>query len=143
MVFCRRPVAGLSTLIRLRAAKHRYELPPGMCSAGQPEDVEEYVLVVLKPYADCWDEAILTAAITFIHDELGIRKIYYHSAESGAKMKRIRWDLPPRSLYSKLPKRFGFKKTQEVPEFLKEDKSFRRLYKRIKPVTLHRLCLPA
>ena len=114
-----------------------------MCSAGQPEDVEEYVLVVLKPYADCWDEAILTAAITFIHDELGIRKIYYHSAESGAKMKRLRWDLPPRSLYSKLPKRFGFKMTQEVPEFLKEDKSFRRLYKRIKPVTLHRLCLSA
>ncbi len=126
-----------------RAAKGECELPPGMWSSGRPEDVEEYVLVILKPYADCWDEAILAAAINFIRGELGIRTIFYHSAESGAKMKRIPYDRPPRSLYSTLPRRFGFKKTQEVPEFLMEDKSFRRLYKAIKPVTMHRLCLPA
>ena len=125
------------------AAKHRCGMPPLTYSDGTLKDVERYVVVVLRPYADCWDEAMLSAAITFIRDELGIRKIYYHSVESGAKMKRIHRYLPPRSLYSTLPKRFGFKKTQEVPEFLMEDKSFRRLYKAIKPVTLHRLCLPA
>ena len=126
-----------------RAAKGQRDLPRELCCAGLPQDVEEYVLVVLKPYADCWDEAMLAAAITFIRGELGIRTIFYHSAESGAKMKRIRHYYPPRSLYSTLPIRFGFKKTQEVPDFLMEDRSFRRLYKAIKPVTMHRLCLPA
>ena len=102
-----------------------------------------YIAVELKPYVDCWDEAILSAAISFIRDELGIGKIYYHTPDSGAKMKKIDVTFPPRSLYTDLPRRFGFRKTEEVPQFLRTEKSFKRVYKRIRPVTLHRLCLPA
>jgi hypothetical protein len=125
------------------AALTNCEMPRLTHSEGRPADVEDYVVVVLQPYVDCWDEAVLAAAITFIRDELGICSIYYHTVESGAKLKRIRGFLPPRSLYSALPKRFGFRKTENMPEFLLANRSFRRRYARVKPLTMHRLSLPA
>jgi len=55
-------------------------------------------------------------------NELGISKVYYHTYESGNYFKGLpEYSRPPRSLYTKLPKRFGFKETQEKPEFWKQN----------------------
>lgn len=80
-----------------------------------------------------WDEAMLCAAIRFIVRELGIRRIYYHSPVSGARLKGAK-DAPV-SLYSDLPRRFCFEKTGEVPKFVRVRRSQRE------NLWMHRLCL--
>jgi hypothetical protein len=78
---------------------------------------------VLRPYAKVWDEAMLTAALCFIRRELGIREVFYHSFETGNRLKGIEryyhYGKPPRYLYTELPKKFCFVKTSEAPDFLK------------------------
>lgn len=82
-----------------------------------------------------WDEAMLSAAVGFIVNELGLRRIYYHSPISGAKLKGDGANKAPTSLYTDLPKRFCFEKTIDLPTFLKR--------KRSHPANLwmHRICL--
>lgn len=98
---------------------------------GKVDSVLEYYRNVLSPYQKFWSEAILAAAIEFIRTELGIGEIYFHSTYTGCMVKSIDYDYPPRSLYSKLPERFCFRKTDEAPKFLFEDKGFRKRYKKI------------
>ncbi|WP_028488551.1 hypothetical protein [Thiothrix lacustris] len=78
---------------------------------------------VLRPYSKVWDEAILTAALCFIRRELGIREVFYHSYDTGNRLKGIEryyeYGKPPRYLYTDLPKKFCFVKTSEAPDFLK------------------------
>lgn len=98
---------------------------------GNLDDVVEYCENVLKPYEQIWSEAMLSAAIDFIRTELGIRRIFYHSDTTGYRVKRIRYTRPPKSLYNKLPRQFCFEKTGDAPEFLMNDKGFRRLYRKV------------
>ena len=98
---------------------------------GHINDLVEYCEKVLKPYQDMWSEAMLAAAIEFIKSELGIKTIYYHTDTTGYRVKRINYDKPPKSLYQKLPKQFCFDKVGEAPEFLTQDKTFRRIYKKV------------
>ncbi len=85
--------------------------------------VERYLKAILAAYETTWDEAMLTAAVWFLSEEIGIRKIYYHSFETGRKLKGIEADwAPPRSLYTKLPRRFCFEATEEAPSFIAECK---------------------
>jgi len=81
-----------------------------------------------------WDEAMLCAALRFIVHELGIRRIYYHSPVSGARLKRAK-DAPV-SLYSDLPRRFCFEKTQELPTFVPKKRG-----KFLHGLWMHRLCV--
>lgn len=78
---------------------------------------------VLRPYAGVWAEAMLTAALCFIRRELGIREVFYHSFDTGNRLKGIEryyhYGKPPRYLYTELPKKFCFAKTSEAPDFLK------------------------
>lgn len=80
--------------------------------------VIRYVDSVLRQHEEIWDEAMLSSTIHFLREELGIRSIYYHTYESGARLKHIHYRLPPRSIYSRLPKRFCFTDTDQRPEFL-------------------------
>jgi len=82
--------------------------------------VIRYVDSILRRHEQTWDEAMLAATICFLREELGIGTIYYHTHESGARLKRIRNRLPPRSIYSRLPKRFCFAETDRRPAFLPE-----------------------
>ena len=82
------------------------------------DDVIRYFDSTLQPHVGFWDEAMLSAAIWFLREELGIRTIYYHTHESGAALKKITYRLPPRSLYTKLPRKFCFTETTERPCFL-------------------------
>lgn len=100
------------------------------------EDVILYVQEVLDKYANVWDEAMLSATIHFIREELGISNVYYHTFETGRVLKRIRWTQPPRSLYTKLPRRFCFEQVDDVPTFLKKERVVRRsLKKLVKPAS--------
>lgn len=81
-----------------------------------------------------WDEAMLCAAIRFIVHELGIRRIFYHSPVSGARLKKAK-DAPV-SLYTDLPRRFCFEKTGEIPAFVPK---LRRKF--LNGLWMHRLCL--
>jgi len=83
------------------------------------ERLQKYVDAVLKPYTAIWDEAILSASIWFLKEEMGVNKIFYHTFEGGNLLKGI--DMikkPPKSLYTKLPGKFCFSITDEAPEFI-------------------------
>ncbi|ODS24036.1 hypothetical protein AB835_05810 [Candidatus Endobugula sertula] len=94
-------------------------------------DIKEYAEVILKPYKTLWAELSLAAAIRFIRNELGISIIYYHTFDTGRKIKKI-YDLPPKSMYTSLPKQFGFEVTNESPMFLQRDKQSKRYLQAIK-----------
>jgi hypothetical protein len=82
-----------------------------------------YFESILATYQQIWAEAMLAATLWFIREELGICTIYYHTWDSGNRLKGFdRWEtLPPRSLYSALPKRFCFAETDKPPSFLQRD----------------------
>lgn len=70
-----------------------------------------------------WDEAMLSATIGFIVNELGIRRIYYHSPLSGARLKGRGAANAPTSIYTDLPKRFCFEQTRQLPAFIKRNRN--------------------
>lgn len=83
-----------------------------------PRAMRAYFDNVLGTHIPVWDEALLTAVLDFLLDEIGITRIYMHQFDSGCRMKGISGNLPPRSLYTKLPARFCFSKVSAPPEFL-------------------------
>ena len=85
----------------------------------------------VAPHAKLWDEAMLSAAIWFLACEIGVSEIYLHDHVSGCKLKNLTVSQPPRSLYTKLPQRFCFQKSQRGPQFLFErpDRRLRKLMK--------------
>jgi len=87
--------------------------------------VLKYVEDVLKPHIKIWDEAILAATIWFLKEELGISRIFYHTFETGNRLKGIGQYRPPRSVYSDLPKKFVFQQTPQGPELLRRSRSSR------------------
>ena len=107
---------------------------------GHYREFIHYVKNILTPYQAIWAEASLAAAIEFLRTEIGNVDIYYHSADSGACLKGIKRYLPPRSLYTSLPEKFGFQLTEEAPTFLASDRFSRRCMKAINgPVLFYRL----
>ena len=86
-----------------------------------------YVDRVLAPHRKVWAEAMLSAAIRVIVEDIGIRRIFMHDALSGPRIKCMDDDddRPPRSLYTDLPRRFGFLNEDELPQFLEDDQVMR------------------
>ncbi len=95
------------------------------------DKLKSYLENVLMTYGKIWDEAMLMAAIQFIYLELGIDDIYLHTPDSGAALKKIKYRQPPRSLYSSLPRKFCFSQTDKAPEFLYQNRAFRKLEKKL------------
>lgn len=85
----------------------------------------------IEPYRASWSEAMLSATIEFVRKELGIERVFLHTAKSGWKVKKMSstWHAP-RSLYSDLPKKFTFKRTYAAPEFLLETKCYQKLIRK-------------
>ncbi|MEL6561408.1 MAG: hypothetical protein AAFQ94_24685 [Bacteroidota bacterium] len=91
------------------------------------KDEIDYFENSLKDYVKIWDEAMLNLAIQFAVKELGCYKIYYHTFDSGNLLKGLKWGCkPPKSLYTKLPRRFGFQLTDEAPALLRNNKKLRK-----------------
>ncbi|MDB2499446.1 MAG: hypothetical protein P8L44_15320 [Opitutales bacterium] len=86
-------------------------------------DWKQYYEEIMHPKTKRWPETILTATLWFLLAELGIRQIFYHTADTGVKMKHIEWTPPPRSLYTALPKKFCFQKTHNGPQFIRDWKN--------------------
>ena len=83
-------------------------------------DLAVYVKEMLPVYTSDWQEISMAAALHFITDELGISNIFIHEFETGNHLKRLAHDYrkPPRSIYSVLPKKFCFQKSETSPEIL-------------------------
>ena len=77
-----------------------------------------------------WAEAMLHAAIELLVHEVGMTTVYLYGYETGNIVKGLdkSWGQPPRSLYTRLPKRYGMVPTRECPDFLlkKKDRTLRR-----------------
>ncbi len=78
--------------------------------------VQDYIQNFAMPRAKLWPETVLAASLDFLWKELGTKRVFYHTYETGCKLKQCN---PPRSLYTRVPKRFCFKETKEMPSFLK------------------------
>ena len=69
-------------------------------------------------YARIWPRALMLATLIFAHRELGARTVWLHQPRTGVRLKNIEGTAPPRSLYTDLPRRFGFTASDRAPEFL-------------------------
>lgn len=77
---------------------------------------------LMKSYREIWSEALLHASVQFATKELGMDTVWMHTYESGNMFKELpNSSLPPKSLYTQLPKKYGFEKTAEAPLFLKQE----------------------
>jgi len=93
-------------------------------------------------YSAIWSEAMMMATLWFIKHELGIDRVFMHTARSGWRVKKMSktWHAP-RSLYSDLPKKFAFKQTWAAPEFLLETKCYLRLIRKQPDIDFYQLYL--
>jgi len=134
-----------------RAAKHnqmakRYRLQG--CNTyfyyGEEFNVAEmlqYTTEMLNKYQRSWMEITLFYAIELIREEIGISNIFYHSYETGALLKNINSRLPPRSLYTQLPKKFCFTPNKVGPKFITNDKKAKRRLKKAKNESWFKLAI--
>lgn len=116
-----------------RHAKQCLAAKPGprrrrWCETFSPEQTVEYFEKAIAPHLGHWSEAMLAATVEFLLTEIGIHRIFYHSWETGCKVKNCR---PPRSVYSTLPEKFCFRRVSSGPQFLYDDKSSRRKMRKI------------
>lgn len=95
------------------------------------EQLDAYVKSSIEPLVPIWHEAMLCATLEFIRNQLGAAEVYMYEHETGCALKEIDGNSqPPRSLYTKLPKQFGFKLTHEAPNFLKNERMVKSKIKR-------------
>lgn len=99
----------------------------------------DYCRYIHQRYQPIWAEAMLWATLDFLRNELGLRRIYYHTAESGRLLKRIEGNLPPLSLYSDLPRKFCFDEATEAPAFIASDRHASRILRQHENLAFHRM----
>lgn len=121
----------LATFIKRCAAEHLKTVYYGDWTLDVTK-VLNYLEGEIGRHKAIWSEAMLSAAIKFLHEEIGMTRIYYHTPDTGAVLKNIKYSKPPRSLYTKLPKQFCFESVQEAPEFLARNKQAKRRLKAVK-----------
>ncbi|WP_154223243.1 hypothetical protein [Marinicella rhabdoformis] len=93
--------------------------------------LDRYVNRFIKPLLSVWHEAMLCTAVEFIRNEIGAKRIYMYEHQTGCALKQIgQYSQPPKSLYTKLPKQFGFKLSEQAPDFLQQDRFAAKKMKR-------------
>lgn len=137
-----RKASAALTRVKIRRAKKPSLKPRDIFDdiLGNFEELEYYVENILAPYRKIWAEASMLAALRFIRDELGMSVVYYHSFDTGKKLKAV-CGAPPRSMYTQFPKQFGFEETSDAPMLLANDKFARRCIKAIDKPRWFRLIL--
>jgi hypothetical protein len=82
--------------------------------------VQKYRDEFLPKFAKDWQEITMAACLFFIFEELGLSRVYLHEFETGNRLKGLAgdWSLPPRSIYTELPRKFCFSDVDHGPEFL-------------------------
>lgn len=79
---------------------------------------EAYSTALFQRYRKSWARVAMFAALRLLRQEFAIRDVFMHQPATGACLKSIRGSLPPRSIYTSLPKSFCFAPTAEAPAFL-------------------------
>jgi hypothetical protein len=92
----------------------------------EAKNLRVYMENVLMPYYELWDEAAMMAAIQFALDEIGVKTIYYHTFDTGNVLKGMRTSHPPKSLYTKLPRKFCFELTNKAPKMFDKSTAAKR-----------------
>lgn len=116
----------MKTVLQLRKELKK-ENSDHLLVMNRPSACKSYVDYMLARYKN-WDEILLSSAIRFLKEELGMETIWYHTFESGRFYKMMPdYSLPPRSLYTTLPKKMGFECVNEIPKILQECKELRRM----------------
>ena len=82
-------------------------------------NAQAYEAALTAQYDKVWAKALLLQVLMLLRDRLSIGQVFMHQPGPGAKLKWITHRLPPRSLYTALPKSFCFTPTRDVPEFLR------------------------
>lgn len=82
------------------------------------DNLKIYAETILAPHAAMWSEAVLAAAFHVLIGLCGISRVWFHDFDTGCEIKKMKDWKPPRSLYTDLPKRFCFEKTDEPPHFI-------------------------
>jgi hypothetical protein len=96
--------------------RHKKYLDTYYQNMTHPNHVLRYFEMTERVHGGIWSEAMLFAAIGFLRHELGIEHIFYHTHETGSRLKCISYDdSPPRSLYTDLPERFCFRTSLRGP----------------------------
>lgn len=99
-------------------SSHWYQRPR---KADRGNDLRflRYHREVLGPLEKIWSEAMLCATLEFVRDTLGLQTVYMHTHECGARLKGMyAYNMPPRSIYQDLPRKFCFGQTDKAPVFL-------------------------
>ncbi|WP_170772699.1 hypothetical protein [Ruegeria lacuscaerulensis] len=79
----------------------------------------DYEQSLQQRYAKIWADVMMLSVLMLLRDEFAVRDVWMHQPEPGAKLKGITWGrLPPRSIYTRLPRAFGFQQTREMPPML-------------------------
>ena len=82
-------------------------------------NAQAYEAALTARYDKVWAKAMMLQVLMLLRDRLGLGQVFMHQPLPGAKLKWIDYTLPPRALYTALPKSFCFTPTREVPEFLR------------------------
>ena len=87
--------------------------------------VERYIDLCVRPHLALWDEAMLTATLWFLWEELGVRRVVLHDYQTGLRLKRMQSCPGPASLYRRLVRRFCFERTTHGPDFIEHSRDRR------------------
>lgn len=98
--------------------------------ATKQKEWSRYYRDYLQSKVKHWSRTMLTATLWFLIEELGLRTVFFHTHESGSRLKNIKRTPPPRSIYTDLPRKFCFRSTHNGPAFLRdsEDKHVKALF---------------
>ena len=103
--------------VELRLTQARRGYGPYWRPAAR-ERLEIYANRIVAPHAAMWSEALLSATLHVLVREFGINRVWFHDFETGCEIKRLKQRRPPRALYTDLPRRFCFERTDEPPKFI-------------------------
>jgi hypothetical protein len=100
------------------ASRLRHRLERTAAQTREARNALAYERELLTRYGKDWPRVLLLAVLMLARDEFGCREVFLHRPESGAHLKAITGTQPPMSLYSALPRSFGFRETQVAPALL-------------------------
>lgn len=90
----------------------------GLYKSLRLQEKLNYIDETLKTYRPIWAQATMLAAVAFGVSELGVKRIWLHQYETGQRLKNIQNGHAPRSIYTDLPRQFGFEATHKAPKFI-------------------------
>lgn len=86
----------------------------------------------MQPVSKIWEELFMSIALWFAKKELQIQNVWMHTFESCLLFKDQNNSKPPKSIYTKLPKRMGFVISDKAPAFLKKEINLKRYFRKAK-----------